>query len=362
MKDFQRIAIDFNSKIISGTFELDSGKRKHFTRSQKKALAFLALESDHDLVVFSGKSLHSLLRNINAPVYSERKIRKKNGGFRTLDIPEISLMSIQEKMNDHLQSVYTLLRPESSHGFVRYADRRSCNILKNASMHTSKNYILNMDLKDFFHSINALRIKHIFQNSPFNFNEHLSNCLALLTTYKGRLPQGAPSSPVLSNFAAFALDKKLCDVCKPYGIDYSRYADDLTFSSQSYFPEAFKDEVNIIIQNEGFQINKDKTRLRTKNRKQTVTGVVVNQKANVDRKYVRRLRTMIFDAEINGLSSAAAKHLGLSTKPATGDISLFVRRINGMLAFMGQIRGKDDQLTVKMRNRFLNLLPIPVHQ
>ncbi|MCE2711403.1 MAG: reverse transcriptase family protein [Cryomorphaceae bacterium] len=362
MKDIQQTAIEFNSEISNGAFETTLVNKKQFTRTQKKALELLRIESDQDLILFSGVSANALLRNINAPVYSEKNIRKKNGGFRSLDIPEKSLKLLQEKLNDHLQSVYTYLRPQTTHGFVRYPNRKSCNILKNASVHTSKNYVLNMDLKDFFHSVNALRVKHVFQNSPFKFNEHLSNCLALLTTYKGRLPQGAPSSPVLSNFAALSLDYKICKLCKTYAIDYSRYADDLTFSSQSFMPEAFKNELNNLIEKEGFHVNADKTRLRSKNRKQLVTGVVVNHKANVDRTYVRKLRAMIFDSEINGLPSAAAKHLNLTTKPTTDHISFFVRRLNGMLAFMSQIRGKDDALTLKMKNRFLNVLSIPLNQ
>jgi RNA-directed DNA polymerase len=314
------------------------------------------MKSDRDLILFLGIQSSELNHLINSPEYSELKIKKRRGGLRILEIPEKRLMKLQRTLNNYLQEIYITLKPESSHGFVRYQTKGPCNIHRNAAAHCSSQCILSLDLKDFFSSVSASRIQRIFLESPFGFNVHLANCLTLLMTYKGYLPQGAPTSPVLSNFGALGLDAKLERLSRDKGVNYTRYADDLTFSSKdSDFQNDFIDEVKFIIRTEGFTLNTDKTRLRSKNRKQMVTGIVVNKKPNIDRKYLRKLRAILYDCEQNGIQLAASKHFKLADLEKK-HIDLFIRKLNGMILFVKQIRGEKDNLCQNLSHRYQQIV------
>jgi RNA-directed DNA polymerase len=297
---------------------------------------------------------------INAPHYDEFSIPKKSGGIRKIEAPELLLRATQSRFNFYLQNYYHLVRPDGVYGFVINPNKKEpfCNIVENAKLHVNKKYVLNLDLQDFFESIKAYRVKALFQSEYFRYPEQVATALALLVSYEGKLPTGAPTSPVISNFICLQLDEMLLSYCNDKDIQYSRYADDLTFSSDREITKSHLEELSTIIISNHFTINPKKTRLNLNHRKQTVTGITVNKKVNVDRKTLKMVRAMLYDALQNGVSKAAKKHFRLKNEMSKMSETYFLNRLDGYINFIGQVRGKEDALVLKFKEEFKMILKL----
>ena len=318
------------------------------------ALVLLSIESPIELSRFLNIPISHLEKTINKPDYKHYTVRKKRGGQRHIYAPEKQLKKIQKRLNYFLQAWYLWIKPEEVHGFVinpHYLGRY-CNIAANAAIHTGKKQVLNIDLKDFFECISAKRIKSVFTSPYFNFNEHIAIALTLLTTYQAKLPTGAPTSPVLSNFVCLPLDAQLQTFCKENGLQYTRYADDLTFSADTDISYDTILDIILLIQKNGFSINVKKLRQQSSSRKQTVTGLTVNKKVNVDRKMLKKIRAMLHDLQTNGLEAATRRHFKLHTTADSDLQSCFMNRLDGYINFVGQIRGKEDAFYRKYINQY----------
>jgi RNA-directed DNA polymerase len=307
-----------------------------------------------DLSLLFKASLPDIENVINAPIYETFQIPKKKGGSRLIQAPEVQLMRMQSRLNFYLQNYYHLLRPQCVHGFVINPNKKEkvCNIVENAKIHVQQKYVLNLDLKDFFPSIKAYRVKELFLSDYFRYSEQVAIALALLVTYEGKLPIGAPTSPVISNFICLELDDMLQSYCDTNKINYSRYADDLTFSSNQEITKFQIHDLTVIINANQFEINKKKTRLKTNSRKQTVTGLVVNEKVNVDRKTIKMVRAMLHDALQNGIAKAAKRHFKNNNQISNRSEAYFMNRLDGYINFIGQVRGKEDALYLKFKYYF----------
>jgi RNA-directed DNA polymerase len=203
----------------------------------------------------------------------------------------------------------------------------------------------------------------MFMGYPFHCNATISTFLAQMCCHDNQLPQGAPTSPVISNFICARLDKQLLNFAIMNRCYYTRYADDLTFSTYlRNFPENValldpktfnnlavsisKDVKKIIIDN-GFKVNEGKIRLRTKRQSQKVTGLTVNRFPNVDRKVIRQIRAMLHAWQKFGIDKAAEeyfsrydyRHRDPENKSAT-----FREIVIGKINFVGMVRGKDDRI------------------
>jgi RNA-directed DNA polymerase len=258
-----------------------------------------------------------LYRTLNNQ-YIGFKIPKKTGGEREISAPKKQLKQLQRNISILLDFYY---QPNDfTHGFVR---ERS--IVSNAERHTNKNYILNIDLQDFFPSINYFRIYNSLTQLPFEFSELTAKIIARIACKDGTLPQGSPMSPIISNLCCSQLDIDLSKFAKKNKLDYTRYADDITFSGyRPIFDSHFFTELGKIIRRKNnFKIKKSKTRILSINKRQEVTGIVVNDKLNVNRTYIRNLR-----AQIHYL------HSGKAEKNAEAVIS-------GKLEFLKMVKGKD---------------------
>ncbi|MGF2621143.1 retron Ec67 family RNA-directed DNA polymerase/endonuclease [Bacillus cereus] len=230
--------------------------------------------------------------------YKSFKIPKKSGAERTINSPSTDLKDIQRSIVKILWKQQKILWEEHkiksniSHAFVKKK-----GILTNARVHKNKRYVFNMDLEDFFESFHFGRVRGFFEkNKDFLFPQNIATILAQLTCYNGRLPQGAPTSPIITNLICNILDMRLLTVAKEFKLDYTRYADDLTFSTndEKFVEnlEDFKTKAKKIINHSGFKINEKKTRLQYKNSRQVVTGLVVNKKVNVNREFYKETRSM----------------------------------------------------------------------
>jgi len=325
-----------------------------FQKHQLNGMALLSLESPKELCHFLHMSWIQLEEVINAPKYKHFTIKKKRGGKRPVTAPDSQLKTIQKRLNYFLQAWYLWIKPDEVNGFVinpHYLGAH-CNIVANAEVHTGKKHILTIDLKDFFSSIAAKRIKDLFISPYFNFNEQIAIALTLLTTYESKLPTGAPTSPVLSNFVCLKLDIALRLFCRENELQYTRYADDLTFSSDSIIPHDTMLDIILLIKENGFSINRKKLRIQSSCRRQTVTGLTVNEKVNVDRRLLKKLRAMLHDLKFNGLEAATKHHFKLKGAVDEEQQALFISRLEGYLNFVEQVRGGDDIVCWKMRLQF----------
>ncbi|HBH6934993.1 TPA: retron Ec67 family RNA-directed DNA polymerase/endonuclease [Enterobacter cloacae] len=243
--------------------------------------------------------------------YRSFTLTKRNGGERLINAPVNELKSIQRKLSLVLQDcqrVISILEGHRTHqkeiksiahGFIK-----GKSIISNATPHRNKKFVLNIDLQDFFGSIHYGRVYGFFlTNKYFQLNEDIARAIANLACYEGKLPQGAPTSPVISNLIAGILDIKISTLAHRHKLYYTRYADDITFSTnQKEFPSsiAYEDKgivvighaLNSIIQKHGFKINTSKNRLQYKNSRQDVTGLIVNTKINIRNEYRNRVRVL----------------------------------------------------------------------
>ena len=287
--------------------------------------------------------------------------KKKKGEFRVIDAPNPTLKSMQRALNYALQVIY-----EPHAAAMGFVPGRS--IVSNAQSHTNKRFVYNIDLKNFFPSISSGRVFARFQAKPFSCNKEVASLIADLCCYRNDfgtvLPQGAPTSPTITNIICDRLDVKLTRLATAYGLHYTRYADDITFSGMSnMFAEdgRFCQSVKHIVEDEEhFTINKDKTRLCHRGIRQEVTGITVNEKPNVTREYVKQLRTMIHNWESQGYERAQARFLEIYNKTNTryhkakGNHHI-ENIISGKLLFLKMVKGENNAQYKKLDERLVAL-------
>lgn len=302
-----------------------------------------------------GNLIHLLYRSSSVK-YKSFTIPKKNGGERIILSPQGGVKILQERAKKYLDAFY---RPKiSAHGFIL-----NKGIFTNAEKHVKKKYVLNIDLKDFFESITFPRIYGVLKKHPFNMGRSAAAVLAQLCVHNGKMPQGAPTSPVLSNIIASALDKTLVRLAGKYRMRYTRYADDITFSFNQSPPSDIAkkiedtgdyelgDSLRHAIENNGFKINEEKFRLQLKTERQVVTGLTVNEKVNLDRKYIRLTRAMIDGWGKDKVQAANKYHkirYGKCDKNDKSAVESFRNHIYGRLSFIRMIRGAEWPLYLKL--------------
>ncbi len=332
--------------------------------------AFFQLESRQDIAEIldiSVKQLNYYLYILPEHLrYKRFEIPKKRGGSREIFAPATALKIVQQKLNQVLQSVYEA-KP-SAHGFVPEK-----SILSNAQPHARKKYVLNLDLKDFFPSINFGRVRGLFMGYPYYRNHEVATTLAQICCFNGYLPQGAPTSPVVSNMICAKLDAQLQRVAKKYRGTYTRYADDITFStSRPKFPSALAylsdetgkieigDELKNIIQENWFEIHDRKTRLQPYSKRQEVTGLTVNVFPNVKRDFVREIRGMLHAWDKYGYEAAEKtyrqKYAGNHPEHERESIS-FLRVLQGKLNFLKMVKGENNRVYLNLVKWFWKLAP-----
>ncbi len=325
--------------------------QKNFQKHQINALRLLSVETPREFCQLLETPIEKVENIINKPIYEEYEISKKRGGKRTILSPDYQLKEVLRSLNHFLQSYYLWLKPNEVHGFVinpKYLQQTNCTIVSNAKVHIGKKHILNIDLKNFFPNISAQQVKNLFTSSIFQYNEQLAIAITLLTTYKAHLPTGSPTSPVISNFVCLTLDSQLSAFCQQNQLSYTRYADDLTFSSEHYISDEINDNIKALIKHNGFEINTQKLHIQSAHRRQVVTGITVNEKVNVDRKLLKKIRAMLHDLAQNGVDAATKRHF----KSNKIDCQRFTERLHGYINFVGQVRGKDDALYLRFLYQF----------
>ena len=297
----------------------------------------------------------------NTCSYKVFTIPKKSGGFRTISAPGRLLLSLLTYTNRIFQAVYEA--PSCTVGFVP-----GRSVVDNAKMHVGRDYVFNTDLQDFFPSITQARVWATLQLPPFSFNKTIANALAGLCCseilingeIRNALPQGAPTSPVLTNIICQKLDRRLTGLAKRFHVHYSRYADDITFSSDhDVYQEGgpFLTELKRIIGEQHFTINESKTRVQKKGARQEVTGLVVSDKVNVTREYVRGLDSLLYIWERYGRKEAVSSFLRHYTAKHNlkKQVPSMERVLRGRLMYMRMVKGEDDPVWRRLQRKFNGL-------
>jgi len=300
------------------------------------------------------------------PQYTQFTIPKRNGGDRTIFAPSDRLKSIQSSLSNLLldcldeinktafprseialpttdKATYLKVKidssknkqPTLSHGFERYR-----SIITNAMMHLGRKNVLNIDLENFFESFNFGRVRGFFiKNKSFLLNKNIATVIAQIACYNNTLPQGSPCSPVISNLITHSLDRKLALLAAKNNCIYTRYADDITFSTrEKIFPPTImrldnkfffaSDNLSKEIHKAGFLINNKKTRIQYKDSRQDVTGLIVNQKPNTKKEYWRTAR-----AQCNALFKTGKFTKTINKEKFIGNIN----ELEGQLNFIDQV-------------------------
>jgi retron-type reverse transcriptase len=299
------------------------------------------------LLGYKASSLAYVLYKIPpAKKYSTFDIPKKSGGVRKITAPDKQLKALQRSLARLLVECRREIESKNlkgtkslSHGF-----KENHSTLTNSLPHVRHRYVFNFDLRDFFPSINFGRVRGLFlKDKNFALNEKCATILAQIACYDGALPQGSPSSPIISDLVTRILDIRLARLAKKHGCTYSRYADDLTFSTNlKQFPKAIAKatkpsgsweigkELASEIKNADFKINSKKTRMQYCTNRQTVTGLTVNSKVNIPSGYYQIARAMCNARFMKG--AYQFKHL-----PAVTDTA----RLRGQLSYIFHVKFSD---------------------
>lgn len=337
---------------------------------------------------FQDKStLFNKIKIKNRIFYTEFTIKKKSGKDRVIHAPIKGLKEFQRVLNFIFQCIYN--PHPAAKGFVI-----GKSITDNALLHINQNYVYNIDLKDFFPSIDKSRIWGRLLIEPFLLNstkerKKIANMIAVLCCHTMKverledglwlkknlsvLPQGALTSPILTNAICEKLDIRLSGVAKRFGLNYSRYADDITFSSKhnTHVSEngvieniyssnsSFNIEIKRIIEDQKFHIKESKIRLQKRGYRQEVTGIIVNDKTNIDKRYIKQLRQWLYYWETYGYEKAYAYFIEKYTfekghvKKSQPNMMMV---LEGKLLYLKMIKGNNDQTYIKLKERFDELV------
>ena len=290
-------------------------------RSDENLLARFALPVLHDATALAralGLTIGQLRflgydREVSTVTqYRRFTIPKRTGGERVISAPRARLKQAQHWILEHILERLPLV--DSAHGF-----RQGRSIVSNAQPHVGAAVVVNVDLRDFFPTVTYRRVKGMFRR--LGYGEETATLLALLCTEpetleaaldgvtyyvaRGarRLPQGAPTSPAITNVLCRRLDLRLSGFARKHGLTYTRYADDLTISSKQDQTELVGSILAVlhkVAAAEGFVVHPDKVAVRRRGRRQEVTGLVVNERLGVDRRTLRRFRALLFQIETDG--------------------------------------------------------------
>ena len=284
-----------------------------------------SLEQDLGL---SAKTLYAVSNNLSKH-YHKAKLPKKSGGYRNLSVPDEVLKSIQKRIAE----VLLIHMPVSLYA---KAYRFASSTLRNAKHHVDKQVVLKLDILHFFDSIRYSTVKDkVFPEQIYA--EPLRILLTMLCYHKDALPQGAPSSPAITNIILYEFDEQIGQWCRDRGIAYTRYCDDMTFSGDFDSAEVIQ-FVRLELKKMGFLLNEHKTRIQRPGQQQIVTGIVVNEKQSIPADYRRKLRQELYYCRKLGIQEHLQK-IGLDTPEDTYRMQLL-----GKVNYVLQVHPEDRDM------------------
>lgn len=274
------------------------------------------------------------------PQYKVYKIPKKNKQWRLIEDPDDELKDLLKKLNFHLQAAYYYIRPDAVHGFcISDNQEEDRNIISNARRHIGQHFMLNIDLRDFFHTIIRPKVYQIFETHFPKADRSLLKTLTDLCCYRNRLPMGSPTSPVLSNYAALELDHELIGFTDICGITYSRFADDLTFSSKEEIHPRDQKTIREIISRH-FIIHPEKDRYYAADDIKQVTGIIIKENdIALPEKYLDQV-----SIEIERLRQTMQVEARYRTGMSMKKLALFEQELRGKLNFAAMVMPDNESI------------------
>ncbi len=317
---------------------------QHLTKNEiNEFILSLNLISDNKL---SNKEKLKLLYTISNHAekhYKVFKIPKKSGGYRTIYEPDYTLKMIQENiltnvLNERIISSYAK------------AYKKGLSLLDNALPHLHQKIVLKLDIKDFFPSIDFLKVyKKVFPRNIYP--EAVASLLTNLVTYNNTLPQGAPTSSYISNLVLRSFDIKIGSFCQSKNIAYTRYCDDMTFSGE-FNPQEIINLVKTELFKENFILNKKKIKIIKSNKAQIVTGIVCNEKLSIPRTYKKFIRQNMYYINKYGLNN----HLKYINYLDSKD---YLNKLYGQILFVLQIE-KNNKEFLNYKNELIKLRKLTI--
>ncbi len=300
----------------------------------------LSIDSKEELLYLLETNEYTADLLIQNPPYNIFNVPKRHGGTRLIEDPTNTLQTIQEKLNDYLQPLYYLNRTNAAYGFILHPkdDDAPRNIVTNAKKHASNDYLLAIDMQDFFHQVCWQMVYDSLCSSPFLIADEVTKYISNLCTYNGRLPMGAPTSPVLSNVAAYQLDKELENYCTGEDLVYTRYVDDMSISSNKPILERHLAQITNITERLRLKLNPYKTKLYGPGEEKLITGLVIKgNEVKVADSFITET-----EKEIANLKTYVLMLKRMyPNKPIEEMILKPVQKITGALTFIASVHGAN---------------------
>lgn len=292
-----------------------------------------------------------------ARMYHHFSIAKGNGKIRLISAPDRRLKILQSKLAPLLDQLYRVRQPV--HGYVP-----ARSVKTNAEAHGQRRFVVNLDLQNFFPTITEKRVRGLL--NALGIDRRVAEIVARICCVDDHLPQGAPTSPVLSNMICYRLDKDLLEIAKSARAIYTRYADDISFSSYQppaplfegalpavgrFSPDVLSPRLLGAFSGNGFTLNPDKAHYADRSSRRIITGVKINAGLNVDRRYVRNIRATLHSIERLGLQDAQTKY---ESKGGKGSIASHLR---GKIAYIAHLKGATDPVVRALALRYNQSFP-----
>ena len=305
------------------------------------------LKTINHLASFLGIGIRELKQIKPQDHYITFEIRKPDSDEkRTIEAPTGIMRNVLDRLSDGLQWQYSDHRTDAAQGYIRSVsndpDKRT--IFTNATKHLGKKYLLNIDLKSFFYQIDEQKVAEIFADDRFfAFDTEAVKLLAKLTCYNGRLPMGSSTSPALSNFATIDLDMELSRWAKAQKIVYTRFVDDLSFSSNLQLKPGHYDMIRDMLWSHRFVPNHNKIKWFGPNDIKEVTGLIVGKKISLPHEYLVDLRS-----EFERLKSVKEYALLYPDYLVLEWVQKLERMVTGRLAFVKAVYGAESEIYRKL--------------
>ena len=275
---------------------------------------------------FPAKTLYGLSNDLDKH-YHNVFIPKSGGSKRKLSVPDLILKRVQRAIADNLLVQYPISR-------YAMAYKTGSSVQRNAAVHVGKKKLLKLDIEGFFDNILYSRVKDIVFNEE-KYSEPIRILLTMLCYYKESLPQGAPTSPAITNIIMYDFDERVGSFCNQRKIAYTRYCDDMTFSGDFDVAEVIsfvRDELKKL----GLFLKNRKTAVISGNKRQTVTGIVVNEKLNIAKEYKKKIRQEMYYIKKFGID----EHMRRSGE---ADKEFYINSLSGRISYVLQTTPKDTE-------------------
>lgn len=305
-----------------------------------------------ELLNIEKEDLKALLKA--PPQYQAFHIPKPDGGKRLIEAPNDNLKKLQQTLNHYLQAYYHGIRPMAVYGGVAAADNDLPvrNILSNARRHLNRQWVLNMDIHDFYHHVSMQKVTDILRG-VVGMSEKTAAAVARLCCFKNRLPMGAPTSCILANFACLDLDKALQAVADKHNIRYTRFIDDMTFSSNQEISEQVIDKIRATIYACGFPVNEHKMWQKHLANSPEVTGLILYpDKVDIAPTYIQDLKK-----DVDLYRQMVKANDRIKQVFHVRNLTQFRQHLQGKINFVGMIRGKLDATFRNLRKRMVVVVP-----